>query len=152
MMGNILSQHNSQSPSAHRRPFLRTFSFSRISRSRSNSRTERDFSEPKKKKKRKIKHIDINNNNDKSLRFQSLNTGLLELKPFEQQDRRSEIIRLISQSLVDLGLTDTATLLEKETGIKIEEENISYFRNLLIKGKWNLAIDSLKNFNLNHKS
>jgi len=79
-------------------------------------------------------------------------TELINSKLFEQDDRKKEFVRLISQSLINLGYIETAELLEKEAGVKIENDNISEFRDLVIRGKWKNVIDALIHFNIPNKS
>ncbi|KAI8371809.1 WD40-repeat-containing domain protein [Blakeslea trispora] len=53
--------------------------------------------------------------------------------------RRDELVRLMLQSLNDLGYNDTATALETESGVSLESAIISEFRVSIQKGQWSKA-------------
>ncbi|KAJ3103927.1 hypothetical protein HDU97_009739 [Phlyctochytrium planicorne] len=55
----------------------------------------------------------------------------------------TEVVRLITQTLKDLGYSHTAESLEQESGIKLESPNVGLFRRALLDGEWEAAEDFL---------
>jgi WD repeat-containing protein 26 len=53
--------------------------------------------------------------------------------------KREEYIRLILQSLFELGYNDSAKLLEKESGFQFETKGIGELRESILEGKWDDA-------------
>ena len=62
--------------------------------------------------------------------------------------RKTEFVRVITQSLYSLGYCKSASLLEQESGIPLQSQAISTFQNLILEGKWDESIDSLKNLEI----
>ncbi|KAG1041392.1 hypothetical protein G6F25_004011 [Rhizopus arrhizus] len=53
--------------------------------------------------------------------------------------KKEELVRLMMQSLIDLGYQETASALQTESGISLESDIVSYFRSSILKGDWALA-------------
>lgn len=53
--------------------------------------------------------------------------------------RKDELVRLMLQSLTDLGYSEAASALENESGISLESENVIAFRSSIMEGQWQLA-------------
>ncbi|KAI8897965.1 hypothetical protein BC833DRAFT_591741 [Globomyces pollinis-pini] len=56
--------------------------------------------------------------------------------------RNTDVVRLILQSLNDLGYSDVAKKLEIESGLVLESKQMISFRNYLINGDWD-ALDAI---------
>eukprot|EP00002_Diphylleia_rotans_P020376 TRINITY_DN3958_c0_g1_i4.p1 TRINITY_DN3958_c0_g1~~TRINITY_DN3958_c0_g1_i4.p1 ORF type:complete len:524 (+),score=94.61 TRINITY_DN3958_c0_g1_i4:295-1866(+) len=56
---------------------------------------------------------------------------------------RNEIVRLMLQELGNLGFEDTVKELEKESGLTVHSETILKFRDHILTGHWEEAIESL---------
>lgn len=56
---------------------------------------------------------------------------------------REEFVRLVIQSLRDVGYTESASTLEAESGYKMETPDVSLFRSYIHKGQWNEAENCL---------
>lgn len=60
---------------------------------------------------------------------------------------REEFIRLVMQSLRDIGYTVSANVLEAESGYRLESSSVAAFREAVLAGHWNeaeSALDSLE--------
>ncbi|KAF8319378.1 WD40 repeat-like protein [Clavulina sp. PMI_390] len=55
---------------------------------------------------------------------------------------REEYVRLVLQSLRDIGYTQTATVLEAESGYAFESDLIASFRESILEGRWD-AVESV---------
>ncbi|KAI9489752.1 WD40-repeat-containing domain protein [Zychaea mexicana] len=53
--------------------------------------------------------------------------------------KKEELVRLILQSLNDLGYRDAAGALQKDSGIALETDTITRFRGGILSGDWRLA-------------
>ncbi|CEG62983.1 hypothetical protein RMATCC62417_00203 [Rhizopus microsporus] len=53
--------------------------------------------------------------------------------------KKEELVRLMMQSLIDLGYQNTATCLQAESGISLESDIVSHFRSSILNGDWFLA-------------
>ncbi|KAI8138505.1 WD40-repeat-containing domain protein [Fennellomyces sp. T-0311] len=53
--------------------------------------------------------------------------------------KKEELVRLILQSLNDLGYRDAAGTLQKDSGIALESDTVSRFRQGILSGDWRLA-------------
>ncbi|KAG8934591.1 hypothetical protein FRC02_009671 [Tulasnella sp. 418] len=56
---------------------------------------------------------------------------------------REEFIRLVVQSLRDIGYIESATTLEAESGISLESFEVSQFRDAVMEGQWSRVIKML---------
>jgi len=56
---------------------------------------------------------------------------------------KSELVRLMQQSLHDLGYASTAKHLEQESGIQLQTEAVDRFRNTILAGRWPSALELL---------
>lgn len=54
-----------------------------------------------------------------------------------------ELIRLVTQTIKNLGFKDSAASLEKESGIVCEPPSGVTFRNAVLRARWSVAIDML---------
>ncbi|KAF9030807.1 WD40 repeat-like protein [Hymenopellis radicata] len=52
---------------------------------------------------------------------------------------REEFVRLVVQSLRDVGYTTSAHILEQESGYTMEGEDVSQFRQSIMEGEWTVA-------------
>ena len=52
----------------------------------------------------------------------------------------TEILRIISQYLIEKGLSESAKTLQHETGVDLEGEAIQNFRSLVLEGKFDEVI------------
>ena len=52
----------------------------------------------------------------------------------------TEILRIISQYLIEKGLNESARTLQRETGVDLEGEVIQNFRSLVLEGKYDEVI------------
>ncbi|KAJ9085683.1 hypothetical protein DSO57_1011604 [Entomophthora muscae] len=50
--------------------------------------------------------------------------------------QKEEVVRLLIQTLNDLGYRESSSTLEKETGIEFESEKVSIFRTRVLEGNW----------------
>ncbi|KAI5075350.1 hypothetical protein GOP47_0009924 [Adiantum capillus-veneris] len=80
-------------------------------------------------------HVAVDDGNDDSSDTNVGPTGLI---------RRSELVRVITQSLQALGYQKTASLLEKEAGIPLQSQLVTNFRNQILCGDWDDAIASMR--------
>ncbi|KAJ3093099.1 hypothetical protein HK102_009531 [Quaeritorhiza haematococci] len=62
--------------------------------------------------------------------------------------RQEEMVRLMLQSLQDLGFKKTADLLQKESGYVLEPPAVSQFRNGVLSGNWDLVEELLPVMNI----
>ncbi|KAJ3138361.1 hypothetical protein HDU90_001324 [Geranomyces variabilis] len=53
--------------------------------------------------------------------------------------REEELVRLMVQSLQDMGLSDTAKTLQRESGRSLESPVVSEFREAVLTGKWDVV-------------
>eukprot|EP00759_Apiculatamorpha_spiralis_P004453 PhF_6_TR12620/c1_g3_i3/m.19945 len=60
------------------------------------------------------------------------------------QTHRVEIIRLMAQTLQSLGLKRTADTLQEETGISLQTEAVSAFRESILNGAWKESQDLIQ--------
>ncbi|KAH7435126.1 hypothetical protein KP509_06G051000 [Ceratopteris richardii] len=58
--------------------------------------------------------------------------------------RRSELVRVIIQALQSLGYKKTASLLETESGIPLQSQLVTNFRQQILDGQWDDAIASIQ--------
>lgn len=58
--------------------------------------------------------------------------------------RRSELVRVITQSLHALGYKKTAALLEEESGIPLQSQLVANFRQQILDGKWDDGIANMR--------
>eukprot|EP00250_Pteridium_aquilinum_P010080 c19140_g1_i1 orf=398-2182(-) len=58
--------------------------------------------------------------------------------------RRSELVRVITQALHALGYKKTASLLEDESGIPLQSQLVSDFRQQILDGKWDDVIANMR--------
>ncbi|KIJ35759.1 hypothetical protein M422DRAFT_61256 [Sphaerobolus stellatus SS14] len=56
---------------------------------------------------------------------------------------REEFIRLVIQSLRDVGYTESADVLEAESGYRLESRSVSAFRQAIIQGHWDEAEEAM---------
>ncbi|KAJ3812428.1 WD40 repeat-like protein [Lentinula aff. lateritia] len=56
---------------------------------------------------------------------------------------REEFVRLLLQSLRDVGYTESAATLEAESGYSMEEPQVKRFREYIVSGMWSKAEDAL---------
>ncbi|KAJ3316741.1 hypothetical protein HDU76_001580 [Blyttiomyces sp. JEL0837] len=54
-------------------------------------------------------------------------------------DRREELLRLMVQSLTNMGYRDSASLLQKESGVILESATVTKFRSAILSGDWATA-------------
>ncbi|ORZ03909.1 WD40-repeat-containing domain protein [Syncephalastrum racemosum] len=64
--------------------------------------------------------------------------------------QKEELVRLILQSLTDLGYNDAAQILQRDSNIGLEEENVSQFRTSVLEGDWRTAESLLPTLTLVH--
>eukprot|EP00899_Mesostigma_viride_P001331 jgi/Mesvir1/11199/Mv16593-RA.1 len=67
------------------------------------------------------------------------------------QISRPELVRLIQQSLYSLGYSSSAALLEKESGIPLQSQASTLFRNGVLDGDWELVTSLLARLQLRDK-
>ncbi|RCH81038.1 hypothetical protein CU098_003417 [Rhizopus stolonifer] len=53
--------------------------------------------------------------------------------------KKDELVRLMLQTLYDLGYSDAANALETESGISLESDIILQFRTSILQGQWQIA-------------
>lgn len=58
--------------------------------------------------------------------------------------RRVEFVRIITQALYSLGYQKAGAVLEDESGIPLESEIVSLFRNQILDGKWDESVLTLQ--------
>lgn len=80
-------------------------------------------------------HVAVDDGNDSSTDANVGPTGLI---------RRSELVRVITQSLQALGYKKTASLLEKEAGIPLQSQLVANYRKQILDGQWDDAIASMQ--------
>lgn len=56
---------------------------------------------------------------------------------------REEFVRLLLQTLKDVGYLETANVLEQESGYSYETAHVAAFRNAVMNGKWDLVENGL---------
>ncbi|CDH48456.1 wd repeat protein [Lichtheimia corymbifera JMRC:FSU:9682] len=82
-----------------------------------------------------------NNNNNKAISQQG--NGSIQNTNNEQEMlgrvNKQELIRLILQSLNDLGYQNAAKTLEQDSGIALESDTVTRFRTAILAGDWSLA-------------
>ena len=57
--------------------------------------------------------------------------------------RDQELVRLIGQHLVSMGLDKSAEILISETGTKLEHPSATEFRTAILSGEWDRALSAL---------
>ncbi|EEB06430.1 WD repeat protein [Schizosaccharomyces japonicus yFS275] len=66
--------------------------------------------------------------------------------------RKDEITRLIVQALNEFGYRASASLLQKESGLELESENVRNFREAIMSGKWAAARDYFERLTVRDES
>ncbi|KAI0032289.1 WD40 repeat-like protein [Vararia minispora EC-137] len=61
---------------------------------------------------------------------------------------REEFVRLVIQTLRDVGYTQSATTLEEESGYAMETPPVAHFRRKVLEGAWQEAVDALADLGL----
>lgn len=61
---------------------------------------------------------------------------------------KSEVSRLILQTLIDLGYSDVASLLGQKSGLSIELPVVTQFRSAILSGDWDVSETLLSNIKL----
>jgi len=56
-----------------------------------------------------------------------------------ENPKKKELVRLIVQSLQDMGYSQSASLLERESECKLESQAVAQFREGVLKGDWDLV-------------
>ncbi|KAH8117166.1 WD40 repeat-like protein [Phellopilus nigrolimitatus] len=62
---------------------------------------------------------------------------------------REEFVRLVIQSLKDVGYTESASTLESESGYEMESPEVTFFRRCILDGLWSDAEDCLTSLGVN---
>ncbi|KNC96976.1 uncharacterized protein SPPG_09504 [Spizellomyces punctatus DAOM BR117] len=75
------------------------------------------------------------------LRGEAVSNGKARGLPKSQ--RQEELVRLIIQSLQDLGLRDSAETVQRESGYSLESPAVSQFRQGVLSGSWEAVEDLL---------
>ncbi|CAG8589791.1 8173_t:CDS:10 [Paraglomus brasilianum] len=65
-----------------------------------------------------------------------------------ENPRKKELVRLIVQSLQDMGYSQSASLLESESSCKLESQAVAQFREGVLKGDWDLVESLLSTLEL----
>nr|P0DPA1.1 RecName: Full=WD repeat-containing protein DDB_G0349043 [Dictyostelium discoideum] len=89
------------------------------------------------------KEVNNNNNNDEDLKIQDNHNNK---EPFFN---RSELVRLLIQSLNSLGYDKSAEFLEKDSGISLQSKEINQFSECVVSGDWNKVEELLPFLKLN---
>ncbi|KAJ3182334.1 hypothetical protein HDU87_008497 [Geranomyces variabilis] len=63
--------------------------------------------------------------------------------------REEELVRLMVQSLQDMGLSDTAKTLQRESGRSLESPVVSEFREAVLTGKWDVVTRLIPSLDIN---
>lgn len=63
--------------------------------------------------------------------------------------RRQDLVRVLLQSLDDLGYSKTRKILEEESGCRAESEVVSAFASLILKGEWETCLNMVDNIPFN---
>ncbi|GAB5587157.1 hypothetical protein Unana1_02057 [Umbelopsis nana] len=69
-----------------------------------------------------------------------------------RQVKKHELVRLMVQSLQDLGYSTSATALEKESGFLLESPPVIQFRQGVLQGEWEKVDDLLPSLQLKDKA
>ncbi|KAG9303962.1 hypothetical protein G9A89_005872 [Geosiphon pyriformis] len=80
-----------------------------------------------------LNNNDNNNNNNKT-----------------QRTRKQELVRLMVQALQNMGYSQSAALLESESGFPLESQAVAQFREGVLKGDWDLIESLLPTLELDH--
>jgi len=59
--------------------------------------------------------------------------------------QNEEIIRLMLQTMTDLGYKQSVQNLQSESGLQLEDSDVTVFRSAVLSGDWKLAEDTLPN-------
>lgn len=62
--------------------------------------------------------------------------------------RKDEFVKVITKALYFLGYNKTGALLEQETGITLHSSRVTSFMQLVLEGKWDESILSLRAINV----
>lgn len=62
--------------------------------------------------------------------------------------RKTELVRLLLQTLTDLGLSSAKQALEQEAGTMLEPKDVSAFRLAVIRGEWSEALDAAERLSI----
>ncbi|KAI8393918.1 WD40-repeat-containing domain protein [Radiomyces spectabilis] len=81
--------------------------------------------------------ITINNTAEQQPTHQT--NGKLDKDDSLGRVRKGELVRLILQSLQDLGYRDAADQLQRDSGVSLESETVGQFRQAVLNGDWALA-------------
>ncbi|KAJ3053232.1 hypothetical protein HK097_004741 [Rhizophlyctis rosea] len=66
--------------------------------------------------------------------------------------RDQELVRLMVQSLQDLGLSESASTLQRESGYELESPTVSKFRAGVLSGNWSLVEGLLSSLDISSKN
>ncbi|KAI9486760.1 MAG: WD40-repeat-containing domain protein [Benjaminiella poitrasii] len=66
-------------------------------------------------------------------------SNIQQQKTSSNNIKNDELVRLMLQSLFDLGYNDAATALQTESGISLESDIILKFRSSILQGEWQTA-------------
>lgn len=79
--------------------------------------------------------ISLNSNGDS----QNATNGQAMTSNRIQRARRQELVRLMVQAMQDMGYSQSAVTLEKESGFPLESAAVAKFRDGVLKGDWTLV-------------
>ncbi len=68
--------------------------------------------------------------------------------PGQPRINRAEYIRLIEQALHGLGFKDVARQLETTSGVRHQAREVTQFRDAIVQGEWDQAVDLLSRLKL----
>ncbi|KAL9388212.1 hypothetical protein Peur_016817 [Populus x canadensis] len=66
--------------------------------------------------------------------------------------KRTEFVRIITRALHSLGYEEIGTLLENQSGIPLQSQEISSFKNQVLAGNWDQSVETLHAISLLDKS
>ncbi|EAS01706.3 WD domain, G-beta repeat protein (macronuclear) [Tetrahymena thermophila SB210] len=71
---------------------------------------------------------------------------------FQDKKRRSEMIRIMIQTMHNLGLVQSAETLQKESSINLDSDILHGFKQSILNAEWNKALEYLEKTNADKES
>ncbi|KAL4463085.1 hypothetical protein ABPG74_007086 [Tetrahymena malaccensis] len=71
---------------------------------------------------------------------------------FQDKKRRSEMIRIMIQTMHNLGLSQSAETLQKESSINLDSDILHGFKQSILNAEWNKALEYLEKTNTDKQS
>lgn len=118
--------------------------------SSSKGKARKNSLEVQPRKKQRLANGDncCDSDNEESMECNGFSHTEDELLGANRQIRKVELIRLLEQSLQNLGFADIAKRLEKESHIQCQSENVNKLRESILEGRWDQAVSLLQHLKL----